>query len=426
MSATNPVERILVLDDDPTGTQSASGVRVLLDLDQAALANAMLENRALYVLTNTRALQEADAVALLKNLRSSAEQIAAESGYTLRFVLRGDSTLRGHVFAETEVFSDADTRIIFQPAFPQGGRTTIGGYHFLATSGTPVPVHLTEYAHDPVFPFETSDLGQYTSERSHRQPWPISLAEVRSGRHSLATLMLTSPAGSVLLPDAETDEDLQLIADAIHHLWELGHKLAVRSASPLAAMLAGAASNGLLKTNPVPTTGATLVVCGSHTLGATSQLEALVGFHRIEISTSAAMDDPTAEGLRAAAEARESLAHHAIAIVASERTRLAEHNKLSDGQSVADALIQTTQALADTVDLVISKGGITSAETARAGLGAAEAEVVGQLFPGVSLWRLELEGRTVWLVVVPGNVGPASALRDAITFLRPVAIKEFV
>ena len=58
--------RILaVLDDDPTGSQSVRGVQVVTVFDEADYAAALeTSTSALFVLTNTRGLSEADAVAL--------------------------------------------------------------------------------------------------------------------------------------------------------------------------------------------------------------------------------------------------------------------------------------------------------------------------------------------------------------------------
>ncbi len=50
--------KTVVLDDDPTGTQSATGVRVLLRWDADRLAAALDEVDAVYLQTNSRAVDE--------------------------------------------------------------------------------------------------------------------------------------------------------------------------------------------------------------------------------------------------------------------------------------------------------------------------------------------------------------------------------
>jgi len=121
--------KTIVLDDDPTGTQSATGVTVLLDFDAEILAEAFATADAVYLQTNSRALPEDEAVALARRIRQDALAASARLGVDVRFVLRGDSTLRGHVFAETEVFLDDAAVMLFVPAFPDGGRTTRDGVH---------------------------------------------------------------------------------------------------------------------------------------------------------------------------------------------------------------------------------------------------------------------------------------------------------
>src|SRR4051794_10926015 len=57
--------RLVVLDDDPTGTQTVSGVPVVLEPDDAALLWALAHPSGVaFVLTNSRSLPEAEAVAI--------------------------------------------------------------------------------------------------------------------------------------------------------------------------------------------------------------------------------------------------------------------------------------------------------------------------------------------------------------------------
>src|SRR5690349_4307504 len=108
--------KTVVFDDDPTGTQSASGVDVLLDADAESLRDVLATADSVYIQTNSRAIDEAAAVALLRRLRDAARSVADELGDEVQFVLRGDSTLRGHVFAETAEFLEEHSVIVFCPA----------------------------------------------------------------------------------------------------------------------------------------------------------------------------------------------------------------------------------------------------------------------------------------------------------------------
>lgn len=410
--------KVIVLDDDPTGTQSASAVEVLLEWDAASLADALRDADSVYLLTNTRAMPEADAVALLERVRADRDAAAAELGEPVQVVLRGDSTLRGHVFAETEVFADDAAVILFVPAFPAGGRTTVDGTHLVRIDGRSIPAHESEYARDPVFPFLSSVLTDYVREKSDRVARRVPLDEVRESGEALRDAMTNASPGTVVVPDAVTDGDIRAIAAAVFDAWEAGAPVVVRSASPLAAVLAGVASTGLLSIPLIPAAVPTLLVCGSHTEGATRQLapvERQFGPATV-IDTQRALADAAAEGDRVAEIAAGAWASaEGVVLVASDRRRDVGHNTLDHGARVMHALTTATRRLRSRVEVVISKGGITSAEIARVGLGARTATVLGQVLPGVSAWRVATpEHEWKLYIVVPGNVGDPQTLVEVL------------
>lgn len=411
--------KLIVLDDDPTGTQSATGVEVLLEWDASSLTAALRHADSVYLLTNTRAMHEAAAVALLERIRDERDAAADALGEPVHVVLRGDSTLRGHVFPETSVFAGTEDVILFVPAFPDGGRTTLDGMHLVRIDGRAIPAHETEYADDPVFPFRTAVLTEYVAEKSGRAAVNVPLRDIRSTRTDLQEALVGAAPGTVVVPDAETDDDVRAIADAVRAAWAAGARVVVRSASPLAAELAGVASDGLLPTplrdGPTPTS--TLLVCGSHTIGASRQLELVEqAFGEASVvDTERALDDPEAEGERVARVAEVAAAVRRLGIVASDRRRDGAHNTLDHGERVMTALTTATSRLRGGTDVVVAKGGITSAEIARVGLGARTATVLGQVLPGVSAWRVETpEGGEKLYIVVPGNVGDPSTLVDVL------------
>lgn len=400
--------RTVVLDDDPTGTQSAADVRVVFEPTVENLRRAFEADTSVYVLTNTRAFSEPKAVEIVRSVRSAALTAAAVLGVRIRFVLRGDSTLRGHVFAESEVFEGADSVLIFVPAFPDGGRTTVAGVHYVMLEGRAVPVGETEYAQDPVFPFRSSALTDYIREKSDRVALSVPLEQVRQGQLSQA--ILRAPVGSVVVPDAVNAEDIGLIAEAIR-LAEDQREIVIRSGSPLAAELAGKQSRGLLDTEPVA--GRMLLVCGSHTAGATAQLHQVYEHwpQFTEIDTDVALQNPTSAAERAAEDASRQTNPDELIILTTGRNRRPSDGGLFHGERVMSALTGAVAELLPQVDAVISKGGITSADVATVGIGARSALVEGQIAPGISRWRLTArDGREISYFVVPGNVGDRDAL----------------
>lgn len=409
----------IVLDDDPTGTQSVSGVQVMLDWNAARIVDALRADGAVYLQTNSRAISREHAVALAKRIRTDIATVAEVLGEQPLIVLRGDSTLRGHVFAETDVFTANGERILFVPAFPAGGRTTIGSVHHLVVGGVNTPVAETEFAQDPVFGYSQSNLVDWTRENGNRQAYPVALEDLRAtGGRAVADALRAAAPGEVVAPDVETDGDIRLIHAGMLAAIDGGIPVVVRSGAPLAAIAAGHMSEGLLpRPIEVPAGGRALVVCGSHTTASTAQVRRLIDeldLEVIEIPTDAAREDPEVAGAVAAGRAREMILKSGLAIVTSERERRAEHGTLADGELVMRALMIATKLLSPEVGVIVSKGGITSAEVAATGFGVSRATVRGQVAAGISVWDMEVDGAPRVQIVVPGNVGESETLVDVL------------
>jgi len=157
----------------------------------------------------------------------------------------------------------------------------------------------------------------------------------------------------------------------------------------------------------------TLLIAGSHTDGATRQLaqiSARWGEAEV-INTALAMQNPAQAATSAITEGKLKLQSDSLAIITSERHRLSEHNTLAHGEKVMDSLIYAVKELCTDADIVVTKGGITSAEVARSGIGADDAWVLGQILPGISVWKVKDRGnRELLLVIVPGSVGDSDTL----------------
>jgi uncharacterized protein YgbK (DUF1537 family) len=414
-----------VLDDDPTGTQSATGATVLLDWDTTSLVAALRDRPGVYLQTNSRAVAPAEAVALSRRTRSQLAEASATLGRPILPVLRGDSTLRGHVFAESDVFAGPTGSVLFVPAFPQGGRTTVDSVHRVVIDGVDTPVGETEFARDPVFGYQSSDLVSYVREKGDRRGLPVPLALLRSsGGAAVATALLAAGPGEFVLPDAVTDDDIHLVHAGLLPALTVRGDIVVRCAATLAAVCAGCLSASYLDRPLIAARPGVLIVCGSHTSAATAQLEALTGHlgrPPVEIPTEDALADPVAAGRTAARRLTGELHERGFATVSTERVRRPSHDSLAHGEMVNRALMTAASAVADSVGTVVSKGGITSAEVARTALGATRARVRGQLAAGISVW--DYADGTVQ-VVVPGNVGGRGTLVDVISaVLGPGALR---
>ncbi|MEL7162138.1 MAG: four-carbon acid sugar kinase family protein, partial [Bacteroidota bacterium] len=88
---------VIVLDDDPTGTQTVYDIPVVTELtDRAITAELERGTPLFYLLTNSRALSAAQASWMILNLGLTIKQACARAGKRPLVIIRGDSTLRGH------------------------------------------------------------------------------------------------------------------------------------------------------------------------------------------------------------------------------------------------------------------------------------------------------------------------------------------
>lgn len=130
------------------------------------------------MLTNTRALSEEAAGQLVRQCRDDAEAAAAALGVRVLVVQRGDSTLRGHVFAEIDAVVRGDEVIVFVPAFPAGGRRTRSGVHEVMIDGSWINAADTEFARDPVFGYSERTMIDYVAARTTRPALSTTAAEL--------------------------------------------------------------------------------------------------------------------------------------------------------------------------------------------------------------------------------------------------------
>jgi uncharacterized protein YgbK (DUF1537 family) len=118
---------------------------------------------------------------------------------------------------------------------------------------------------------------------------------------------------------------------------------------------------------------------------------------------------------QAVERARALLERDRLAIVATARALAPEALGPDAGMRVARGLAAIVDRLGDAYDVLLSKGGVTSAVNVRDGLHAERAQIVGPVAPGVSLWLAhESGGRSRPVIVFPGNVGDDGTLAELV------------
>jgi uncharacterized protein YgbK (DUF1537 family) len=397
---------LAVLDDDPTGTQAVADTPVLLEWDAELVAEAARGAKSVHLLTNSRAYRPERAQAIVAN----AAAAAMAGGLTL-FALRGDSTLRAHLVEEylavcNVVHDGRRPPILLVPALPHAGRVTVGGIHMIERNGVRTPLHETEYARDPNFGYSDARLLAWAEERSGGLFRREEGREVSPDGVGDALLELQGRTAAVV-PDAETLADLETIAAGLRAAASEGAEVVVRSAPTFVGVLAGNLAAGPA---PAPRTRRLLVLCGSYVPATTRQLNVLLARFPdslVEVDVHALASGSPAREIAQAAQAR--LDEVGLAVVATQRER--ESVSLEQGERIAHNLALVARGV--DAGVLIAKGGITSAVTARIGLGARMAICRGPLVDGVALWDV---GRVPY-VVFPGNVGSDDTLREVVEMI---------
>lgn len=440
-------KRIALLDDDPTGSQTVHDVDIVMAFDSAEYRRALAEPGAeCFILTNTRALDESDAVAVNASVAGDLYAITRELGAPLSLVSRSDSTLRGHVIAEIDELARSAARagqpldaVLFAPAFFEAGRFTAGDVHYARVGDEVLPVGQTEFARDATFGYRSSNLREFLAEKSDGRfaagdVLSLSLEDIRlGGPGRVAEILAGTRDAQPVIVNATCYEDLEVVVLGVLGAEGRGKKFGYRAGPSLARPLAGLpAANPLTAADIWPEKGRPegngLVVVGSH-VGLTSrQVEAAQRRCRLaELELDAERligDDRESYIDESIATARTTLTS-ASTLIYTSRTLIRgidEQDSLRVARDVSAGVNQVVRGvMAAGPRWVIAKGGITSHEVAVEGLGIRRARVLGQLFDGIVsvLEPTAARGDSVGVpyVVFAGNVGDEETLADAIEIM---------
>ena len=436
--------KIVVLDDDPTGTQTVHGVPVLTTWSVDALARE-LENHypAFYILTNSRSLPAPAACALGKEIGAKLSQASRRTGVPIEVISRSDSTLRGHFPEEVDALKEGlgvPTRsCLLIPFFPEGGRYTIDDVHYVADGDQLVPAASTAFARDAVFGYQHSNLRRWVEEKTGgrmaaAQVTSITLEDLRRGGPSRAARQLTAMTpDSYGVVNAASYRDLEVLVAALLQVEAVGKNFIFRTAASFVRVRAGIAPCEAIAPEAL-TAGndhGGLFVVGSHVPQTTRQLNTLLEIGKVkavEISVHALLDDDrrNSEIDHAVRTVDQCLENGEDTVVFTSRKVVkatSDEENLTIGQRVSDSLIRIVQGLTCQPRYLVAKGGITSSDVATNALGVRRAMVLGQLLPGVPVWQLGDEARYPGMayIVFPGNVGEDRALATIQERLAPDA-----
>ncbi|KAJ5925760.1 hypothetical protein N7454_007270 [Penicillium verhagenii] len=466
--------KLVVLDDDPTGTQTCHDINVLTMWEVDLLATEFRsESRGFFILTNSRALPPNEARTLVTKILRNVSRAASMTGKEFEVVFRGDSTLRGHFKEELEshinTIGSPDAWIL-APFFGPGVRYTINDVQYVGDRDTLVPAAKTIFSKDRSFGYQSSNLREWIREKSGSQfrskdILSVALEDIRLGGVSaIKKKLLSVPKGGILIVNAVQVEDMLMFTLALLEVRKkYKARFAYRTGASFVSSRLGIHQKSAILPEQIPDltpsrcTGG-LILAGSYIPKSTLQVQSLIkksgkNLTTLTVDVPALLvelqkypDVPTmlCHSLvlqeivtRASADlhlgknvlimtSRDLVTLDSVTSCASKSLR--KLTNLDINNLVANALVHIVRHLSVCPRFLLAKGGVTSSDVATAGIAIKRARVLGQAAPGVPVWwcqgaedlkSRDQGGREVnWtklpLIIFPGNVGDEETLAEVV------------
>ncbi|KAJ6793144.1 Uncharacterized protein M6B38_111235 [Iris pallida] len=443
---------LVVLDDDPTGTQTVHDTEVLTEWNIETLTEQFSKRpTCFFILTNSRSLSTEKAILLTKEICTNLDTAAKKvNDISFTVVLRGDSTLRGH-FPEARPEADAAVSVLGEmdawiicPFFLQGGRYTINDIHYVAESDRLIPAGDTEFAKDASFGYKSSNLREWVEEKTRGRIQAKSVASVsinllrKGGPVAVCELLCSLPKGSTCIVNAASERDVAVFAAGMIQAKIKGKRFLCRTAASFVSARIGIKPKAPICPSDLGITkniSGGLIVVGSYVPKTTKQVEELKSrlghtLKWVEVSVEKlamkSLEEREEEIDNAAEIANVSLSARKDTLLVTSRqliTGKSPSESLEINYKVSSALVEIVRRINARPRYILAKGGITSSDIATKALEARRAMVVGQALAGVPLWQLGAESRFpgVPYIVFPGNVGDNGALAEVVkSWARPL------
>ena len=446
--------KIIIFDDDPTGSQTVYGCPLLLNWDEQTLEKAFTKSSPLiFILANTRSLSSVLAVKKTREICSSIKKFFLRQGYSKDdyfYISRGDSTLRGHGVLEPAILAEelGPFHATFHiPAFLEGGRTTENGIHYL----NGIPVHKTDFGRDNIFGFSTSDLAKWIEEKSFGKIQAENILHVEIKQLDMA---FNNEDGfkSLLSFLSKLENNISVVVDAKlpHHLETLARAIKVVSKEKRFLFRTAASFiNSLSELPPNPKDTADLVslksknnqfeykpgliMVGSHVKLATDQLEVLLkdnSCEGLEIPVSKLADIFALEDCQQAILELEDILLSKIDDILDikkvpvlyttrEEMKFSSYSKrMNFGLELAEFMAILVGKINNKFGYIISKGGITTQLLLQKGLNFNQVDLKGQILPGLSIVTSNSDQYDLPVVTFPGNLGNEKTLLESFRLME--------
>ncbi len=416
---------IIVLDDDPTGTQTVHNVPVITEWSVEAIQYEFIQKTPLfYILTNSRALLAEEANKLSLEIGRNIAQL----NKVCWLISRGDSTLRGHFPNEIDALAEGlgwgnDFLTILIPAFFEGNRLTQNDIHYWVEKDKWIPVGETPFAQDKTFGFKSSNLKDWVEEKTKGKIKAEEVASIsieslenQSDEYIFSQIEI---ANKVLIINALNQGHLDRFSKIIK---KSNRNIIFRTGASLVASFGEISKKTLLQKSDLQVSDISnggLIILGSHVPKSTAQLNELLktNISPLEFEIEKYLENPDEYISCFSEKINLKIADNQDVVVFTSRNLIIgidQNESLKISVKISDGLIRLVQNLKSRPRFFIAKGGITSSDLATKGLGVKRTIVLGQIEAGIPVWALGNETKfpNMPYIVFPGNVGKDETLKE--------------
>ena len=424
-----------IIADDLTGANDTSlqffiqGCKTQVSFGEDLSIDENLKTEVFAMSTESRNVSPQIAV---ERVKKASENILKE--YNFEYIYKKiDSVLRGNIALEIITILETlnlDAAIIY-PAFPNEGRTTIGGYHLVKG----VPLQRTEVSRDPACPIVESNivnlLKNQIPENKKIEVDLISLDTVMKGAGPILTKLneLISKGKKLIVADAVSTTDLEQISLAVT---KSSYKIlpcgSAGAAQALSKIWYPDVSDNVLTSPEIPQFPK-LIVSGSATDLTASQIKRLQENDDIENTYFIAIKPENIFS-----DDYEEIAQRIVNNLNKENTVIVHSSKLIENpdelnsllieneitkedfiSKICDYLAAVTRiVIAQKQAILITVGGETSYKCCRS-IGSKNLQIIDTVAPAIPL-GIDHKGQLI--VTKSGNLGTQNTLIDIIKYFE--------
>ena len=423
-----------IIADDLTGADDTAlqfylrGANTQILLDDSTIPENKKNTQVWAIPTETR---NCDAPTAYERVKTATKFLADELGIEY-FYKKMDSTIRGNIAVEALAMLEVlewDAAVII-PAFPQEGRTTIGGYHLLKG----IPIERTEFARDPRFPIYESHIPTVLRTELHNQQDElIDLIELRTVIKGAGPILkkmneMIAKGVKLIVVDAMSVTDIEQVVLAME---KSSYKILPCGSAGCAQVLGNVWLPELENHKAEKTIPAMpkLIVSGSATKCTSAQIEKLQDDDDIENTyfINLKMED-ILEGVTDDIITRvsENLVKDNVVVVHTSNltvdskiiSQILFDNEISKQQfisKIGDYLATLTKKVLVNRDaILITVGGETSFKCCKA-INSNSLQIIDAICPAIPLC---LDTKAQWIVTKSGNLGNSNTLIDIIKYFE--------